>query len=128
VAVVGRGREEQLVLKAAGQFADGPGELGVDGNLGAAGGGGVVGLIEDQQRFVAIAEPIAQGAGVVLVAHQRLAQDEAGVGGPGVDAPAPLAPHARDVIAVHHRKRQAEAAFHFALPLQHHHALHLLAQ
>ena len=39
-----------------------------------------------------------------LIAHQRLADDEAGVGGPGVDAPAPLLPHLGDVLAVHHRK------------------------
>ena len=80
------------MLKAAGQAADGTGELGVDGNFGAAGGGRVVGLIEDQQSFLAIPQPIAEGPGVVLIANQRLAEDEARVGGPGVDAPAPLAP------------------------------------
>ena len=123
------------MLEAEGQSADGPGELGVDGNFGAAGGGRVVGFIEDQQSPLAIPQPIAQGTGIVLVAHQRLAEDEAGVGRPRVDAPAPLPPHPRHVLAVHHLKRQAEAAFHFALPLQHHrrrgqhhHALSLLAQ
>ena len=59
VAVVGRGGEEQLVLEAQGQSADGPGELGVNGNLGAAGRGCVMGLIENQQGPFAIPEPIA---------------------------------------------------------------------
>ena len=123
------------MLKAAGQAADGSGELGVDGNFGAAGGGRVVGLIEDQQGSLTIPEPIAQGTGVVLIAHQRLAEDETGVGRPGVDAPAPLPPHPRHVLPVHHLEGQAEAALHFALPLQHHrrrchhhHPLRLLAQ
>ena len=94
-----------------------------------------MGLIENQQRTLASAQPIAQRAGVILVAHQRLAEDETGVGRPGVDAPAAFAPHAAHVGPVHHRKAHAEAALHFPLPLQHHrrrrhhhHPLHLLAQ
>ena len=94
-----------------------------------------MGLIEDQQGPLAIPKPIAQGTGVVLIAHQRLAEDEPRVGRPGVDAPAPLAPHPRDVLTVHHLEGQAEAALHLTLPLQHHrrrghhhHALHLLSQ
>ncbi len=57
------------------------------------------------------------------------------MGGPGVDAPAALAPHLGDVGAVHHRKAQPEAALHLPLPLQHHrgrcdhhHSVDLLAQ
>jgi hypothetical protein len=49
VAVVRGGREEQAVLEALGELADGAGEVRVDGVAGARGGGGVVGLVEDQQ-------------------------------------------------------------------------------
>ena len=93
MAVVRRGREEQLVLEAPRQIADRTGELGVDRKFRAAGRGGVVGLIEDQQRLLALlAELVAQRTRIGLIAHQRLAEDEAGVGGPGVDAPAPVPP------------------------------------
>ncbi len=61
VAVVRRGGEEQPVLEPRRQVADGAGDLRVDGVLLAAGRGGVVGLVEDQQRAAAeLAQPVAQ--------------------------------------------------------------------
>ena len=49
VAVVRRGREEQPVLEAAGEVADGAGELRLDAVAAAARRRGVVRLVEDQQ-------------------------------------------------------------------------------
>ena len=61
VAVVRRGRQEQPVLEPRGQVADGAGDLRVDGVARAAGRGGVVRLVEDQQRAgPEVAEPVAQ--------------------------------------------------------------------
>ena len=136
MAVVGSGREKQPVLEPSGQIAHRAGELGVDRKFRAARRRRVVGLIKDQQRLLAlIAEPVAQGPGVGLIAHKRLANDEAGVGRPRVDAPAPLPTHLGDVLPVQHGKTQPKAALHLPLPLQHHrrrryhhHAVHLLTQ
>jgi hypothetical protein len=49
VAVVRGGGEEEAVLEARAMLADGAGEVRVDGVAGARGGGGVVGLVEDEQ-------------------------------------------------------------------------------
>jgi hypothetical protein len=68
MAVMGRGREEQAVLEAWGQVADGAGEAGVDGVTGATGGRGVVRPVEDEQRARAqVVQPVTQGADVGLV-------------------------------------------------------------
>ena len=82
-----------------------------------------------------ITEPVAQRAGIGLISHQGLAENEAGVGGPRVNAPTPLPSHLGDVLPIHHGKTQPEAALHLPLPLQHHrrrrnyhHPVHLLAQ
>jgi hypothetical protein len=120
VAVVGRGREEEAVLEARRDLADDAGELRVDGVLGAAGGRGVVGLVEDEEGARGeVAEPVAQGGGVGLVAQERVGEDEAGVGGPGVDAEAALA-------ALRRRTRgrddeaEPEALLQLVAPLDHH--------
>jgi hypothetical protein len=61
-----------------------------------------VGLVEDEEGGDAgeLAEPVAQRGGVGLVAQERVRDDEAGVGGPRVDAVAALAAAGGDVVAV----------------------------
>ena len=50
------------MLEAAGEVADRPGDLRVDGVLRPAGRGGVVGLVENQQGAgPEVAEPVAEG-------------------------------------------------------------------
>jgi hypothetical protein len=89
-----------------------------------------VGLVEDEQRLrgelvVAaagvglVAQPVVQRGRVGLVAQQGVRDDEAGVGGPGVDAVAALAPAGGDVVAVEDDKGEAEALLHLLLPLAH---------
>ena len=124
------------MLKPPGQVAQGAGQFGINREFRATRRCRVVGLIQDQQSlFAGVSQPVAQGACVGLIAHQSLTEDETGVGGPGIDAPAPLPPHVGDVGTVHHRKAEAKAALHLPFPLQHHrrwrhhhHALHLLPQ
>ena len=85
VAVVRRGREEQPVLEPRGEVADGPGDLRVDGVFLAAGRGGVVGLVEDQQRAAAeVAQPVAQRRGVGFVDQQAVRDQEPRVRAPGL--------------------------------------------
>ena len=111
VAVVRRGGEEQPVLEPRRQVADGAGDLRVDGVLLAAGRGGVVGLVEDQQRAAAeVAQPVAQRAGVGLVDQQAVRDEEPGVRAPGIHAVAALAPDPGDVVLVEDLEGQAEAA------------------
>ena len=121
VPVVRRGREEQPVLEPAGQVADGPGDLRVDGVLRAARRGGVVGLVEDEQRAgPEVAEPVAERGGVGLVDQQPVRDQEPRVGRPGVDAVAPLLPDPGDVVLVEDLEDHPEAVLQLVLPLQEH--------
>ena len=121
VAVVGRGREEQPVLEPPGQVADGPGDLRVDGVFRAARRGGVVGLVEDEQRAGAeVAQPVAQRGRIGLVDQQPVRDEEARVGRPGIDAVAPLLPDPGDVVLVEDLEDQAEAVLQLLLPLEEH--------
>ena len=121
VAVVRRGGEKEAVFKAAGEIADDASELRVDGVARAAGGGGVVGFIEDEQRVRRQgAEPVAHRSAVVFVDEQLVRDEEARVSGPGVDAEAAFLADAFHVGAVHDLEDQAEAGFEFVFPLQQH--------
>ena len=121
VAVVRRGRQEQPVLEPRGQVAHGPGDLRVDGVPLAARRGGVMGLVEDQQRAAAEGpQPVAERPGVGLVDQQAMRDQEAGMRAPRIDAEAALAPDPLHVLLVEDRKRQAEAGVEFVLPLQEH--------
>ena len=121
VAVVGRGREEQPVLEPPGQVADGAGDLRVDGVFRAAGRGGVVGLVEDQQRAgPEVAEPVAQRGRVRLVDQQSVRDQESRVGRPGIDAVASLLPDPGDVLLVEDLEDHAEAVLQLFLPLEEH--------
>lgn len=85
MTVVGRGREEEAVLEAGG----------------ARSGSGVVRLVEDEERAgLELAQPVAERRGVGLVAQERVRQDEAGVGGEGVDAESPGSATSQDEFAV----------------------------
>ena len=122
VAVVRRGREEQPVLEARGQVADGPGDLRVDGVVRAARGRGVVGLVEDQQRAgPEVAEPVAQRGGVRLRRSAARARPGTGVWVVHGLTPKPRSRRdAGDVVLVEDLEDQAEAALQLVLPLQEH--------
>ena len=121
VAVVRRGGEEQSVLEPRGQVADGAGDLRVDGVLLAAGGSGVVGLVEDQQRAAAeLTQPCAKRPGVGLVDQQAVRDEEPGVRAPGIHAVTALAPHPGDIFFVEDLEGQPETALRFLLPLVQH--------
>jgi len=73
MAVMGRGRQEQPMLEARRQIADGAGDLGVDSVARPTGRGGVVGFVQDEQSAGAeLAQPVAQRRGVGLVDQQPL--------------------------------------------------------
>ena len=121
VAVVRRGRQEQPMLEPRGQVADGPGDLRVDGVLLAAGRGGVVGLVQDEQRAAAeVAQPVAERAGVGFVDQEPMRDEEPGVGAPGIDAEAALAADPLHVLLVEDLEGQAEAVLQLVLPLVEH--------
>ena len=100
--VVGRRGEKEAVLETLSQIPHRPGELRIDGVLRAASRSSVVRLVEDQKRtrFGAVAwlavlvdaEQVSQWRRVLLVAEQRVREDEARVRGPGVHRVAAFAP------------------------------------
>ena len=121
VPVVRGGRQKQAMLEARGKIADGAGNFRVNRVAGAAGRGGVVGFVEDQQRARAeFAQPVAQRRGVGFVNQQPLRHQKAGVGGPRVRPEAARLPHLGQIRLVENLERQAKAGFHLVLPLQQH--------
>ena len=93
-------RQEQLVLEAGGEVANGPGQLRVDGVLRAAGRRRIVRLVQDEQGApLKLPEPVSQRTGVGLVSNEGLGDDEAAVGRPRVNAVAPFLPLGGHVIA-----------------------------
>ena len=136
VAVVGGGGEEQPVLEGVPDLAHRPGQLRFDAVAAAAGGSGVVGLVEDEQAAgEAVAEPCPHGLGVGVVHQQVVGDQEAAVGGPGVHAVAAVEPHPGEVVPVEDLEAEAEALLHLRPPLlQHrggggnHDGAHLLPQ
>ncbi len=119
VAVVRRGGEEQAVLETRGDVAHHAGEVRIDGVPGPTGGRRVMGLVEDQQRAGAEAfQPGAERTGVCFVVEEGMGEQEAGVGVPRIDRPAPLAAHGGDVRPVEDLKGQAEALLELLAPLE----------
>ena len=107
------------MLEAGREVADRLRQGRVDGVLRAGGGGGVVGFVEDEERAgLEVAEPVAERARVGLVAQEGVRQDEAGVGGEGVDAVAPLAAPGENEVSVEDGEREAEAAVQLVAPLE----------
>ena len=120
VPIVRRRRQEQLVLEAGGEVANGPGQLRVDGVFRAAGGRRIVRLVQNEQGApLKLPEPVSQRTGVGLVSDEGLGDDEAAVGRPRVDAVAPFLPLGGHVVAVVDHERQAEPLLHLVLPLPH---------
>jgi hypothetical protein len=120
MAVVRRRRQEQFMLEPGREVAHQPRQVRVDGVLAGRGGGGVVGLVEDQHRAAGeVAEPVAKRPGVLLVADDGVRDDEPRVGRPRVDAVAALAAARGDVVAVVDDEREAKAALHLLAPLAH---------
>jgi hypothetical protein len=118
---VRRGREKQSVLETGCELANCPRDLRIDGVALAAGRGGVMGLIQDQQRAGAeLTEPVAERVRVRLVDEQTLRNKEAGVRIPRVDTEAPFATDAGEVRLVENLECQAETVGHRVLPLQQH--------
>ena len=114
-----RRRKEEAVFEEAGEFTHGLGEFGIDGVFGGGGGSGVVGFVEDEHRAAAVLlEPITEGFAVEFIAEEGVRDDEAGVRFPGVDAVAAFAAAADYVIAIEDDEGEAEADFHFGLPLR----------
>ena len=130
------GGQEQAVLEAPAQIADGAGELGFDAVAAAARRRRVVGLVQDQQAAGRqVAEPLAHGIGIGRVDEQVVRNQEPAVRAPRVDAEAPLPAHLRQVGAVQDHEQEAEALLHLRFPLLqhgcgggHHHGARLLAQ
>jgi len=119
VAVVGRRREEQTVVEARGEIADGGRDLAVDGVAASGSRGGDVGLVEDEQALGGpIAEKLQERLSVLGAPQERVRNDEAVVRRPRVDAESALPAAVGNEGAGHHLEVQAEAAAHLALPLE----------
>lgn len=119
--VVRRRRQKQPVLEAMRHVADGLGEVAVDGIAGAAGRSGVVRFVQNQQGAGAeLAQHVAQAAAVRLVGEQAVGDDEAGAGGPRIDAEPPHPTQVRQPLPVDDLEGQAELCLDLVLPLQGH--------
>ncbi len=89
--------------RAGGEVPHRPGELGIHCVLAAAGGSGVVGLVQDQQAAGGkIPQPVPQGGGVGLIPQQGLGEDEPAVGGERVHRKPSLPPAGRQIVPVQH--------------------------
>ena len=120
VAIVGRSGQEQAVLEAPAEIADGAGELGLDAVASAARRRRVVCFVQDQQAARRqLAQPLAHRIRVGRVDEQIVRHDEAAVGAPRVDPEATLAAHLRQIGAVKNDEQKAEAFLHLRLPLLH---------
>ena len=121
VAVVGCGGQEQAVLEAPAQVADGTGELGLDAVAPAARRRRVVGLVQDQKAARRqVAQPLAHGVGVRGIDEEVVGDQKSAVRAPRIDAEAPLAAHLREVGAVQDDEQETEALLHLPLPLLQH--------
>jgi hypothetical protein len=119
VPVVRRRGEKQSVLEARRHVADHLRDARVDGVARGGGGRGGVGLVEDEQRLAGPLAEVGEQRVAVLGAAQRLVRDdEAGVGGPGVDAEAALLPPPGHKLPVVDLKLEPELALHLVAPLE----------
>ena len=64
-----------------------------------------------------LVEPIAKGRGVLFIAQEGVGDDELRMSGPWVDRVTAFAAAIEEVVPVENDETQAEAGFHFALPL-----------
>ena len=124
VAVVRRGRQEQLVLKVRGQHPEGLGAQRVGGVLAPARWGAVVRLVHDQQiipagvdRLVWPRQDFPEQPQRTLPLEEVDGGDEPGEMRPGIDVDAPAAPQFLHQRAVHDAEVEAELVPHLLLPL-----------
>ncbi len=123
MAIMRRGREEELVLELRRDLHDLPRELGGDRVGSRRRRRGVVGLVEDQERTGSdqiAAQPVAEVRRVFLILDQVVGDDEPVVGPPGIDIVASLLTNPVDVSSVDDLKEQAEPGLHLFPPLQKH--------
>jgi hypothetical protein len=93
------GAEEDAIVEARREVADRAGGVAVDRVFGRGRGRGDVGFIEDQQALLGpVAEVGEQRIAVFGPANQRIADDEAIVRGPGIDAKPTLASAVADEL------------------------------
>ena len=109
-----------------GELADAAGGAGVDGVDGAAGGGDLVALVQDEQGALGLVPQgveqqlqVRRSLGVLgaLTAQEGVGDDEVGVGGPGVHAPAALSTAGGHKVAVVQGEGQTKALLQLLLPL-----------
>ena len=124
VAVVGRGRQEELVLEVRGQEADRPGAERVGGVLAPPGRGAVVGLVHDQHVVAAGVDRLPLGRERLLEQPQGPLPleevdrgDQPGEVGPRVDVDAPPAPQVPHQLAVDDAEVEPELVPHLVPPL-----------
>ena len=119
--IMRRRGKEQAVFETGRNIADGTGDLGIDRVARTARGRGVVRLVKDQQGLRReLSKPVAQARGVDFVDEQAMRDQEAGVGGPGIDRKSALAAHTRHIRPVENAEREAETGLHLVLPLIEH--------
>jgi hypothetical protein len=124
VAVVGRGRQEELVLEVRGQEPEGLGAERVGGVFAPTGRGAVVGLVHDQQVELAWIERVVR-SGQDLPEHPKgplpLEEvdggDQAGEVVPRVDVDAPLPPQHPHEFAADDAEVEPELVPHLLPPL-----------
>ncbi|MBV8557731.1 MAG: hypothetical protein JO116_19375 [Planctomycetaceae bacterium] len=124
IAVVGGGRQEELVLEVRGQEADRPGAERVGGVLAPPGRGAVVRLVHDQHVVTAGVDRLPLGRerlleepGGPLPLQEVERGDQPREVGPRVDVDAPPAPQVPHQAAVHDAEIEPELVPHLVPPL-----------
>src|ERR1700689_1192359 len=101
MAVVRGGRKEEAMFEKRRELAHSSRELGVDRPGRRSGRGGMVRFVENQHGAGAgLAEPIAKGRGILLIAQKGVGNDELRMGGPGIDRIAALTAAVEKIIPV----------------------------
>ncbi len=107
------------MLESLGHVADGSRGHRVDRVPALGGGGGDVGLVEDEEASRREPpEPLAKTDEVVLVTEQGVADEELAVRGPRVDPEASLAAACVDVRLVHDHEAETEPLRKLVSPLE----------
>ena len=123
VAVVGGGREEEVVGEVGGDALDGLGAEARLRVLAAARRGDVVGFVDDEDaEFAGIGhfrrQGLLQEAEAFALLDPVHGGDEEGKGRPGIGLDAALPAEVADEVAVDDAEREAELVVHLALPVR----------
>src|SRR5580765_3058251 len=109
------------MLETRSEVANRASDAGINGVFRAAGRGGMVSLIQDEERAgTEVVEPVAEGRGVGFINQQFVRNQETREGGPRIDAVATVLADAINIGAVKNLESQTEAGFEFILPLPQH--------